>query len=153
LVNATLATWGDRKVDMGRSPSAGAFKVRESASGTEAKRTVGRRTQPSRSWTLLTIHAQVLLVVTRNPDLRVSEIARITQISVRYAYRVLNDLQEAGYVDRGRHGRRNMYSIDADLVLGDPVVEEQSLRELLGLIGQPSSPDPLEPISEPRPAA
>jgi hypothetical protein len=46
-----------------------------------------------------------------------------------------------------------MYSIDADLVLGDPVVEEQSLRELLGLIGQPSSPDPLEPSSEPRPAA
>jgi MarR family len=105
----------------------------------ELKRAAHRRTQPSRSWTFLTSHAQVLLAVTRNPDLRVSEIAKTTGITERYAYRVLNDLQKAGYVDRGRHGRCNVYRTDTDLAVDDPVVEEQTLRALLRLIGQPDA--------------
>jgi MarR family len=118
-----------------------------SAAVTETKRAVPGRTQPSRSWTFLTNHAQVLLAVTRNPDLRVSEIAKTTGISERYAYQVLNDLQRAGYVDRGRHGRCNTYSIDRDLALGDPVVEEQSLRELQRLIGPADNAEPVAPLS------
>ncbi len=83
----------------------------------------------TRGWTFLTNHAQVLLAIAQNPDLRVREIAGATGITERYAYRVLGDLQSAGYVDRVRHG------VNPDLPLGDPVVEPQSLRELLRLIG------------------
>jgi DNA-binding IclR family transcriptional regulator len=108
----------------------------------EAKRDAQQRTQPSRSWTFLTNHAQVLLAVTRNPNLRVREIAKTTGISERYAYRLLSDLERARYVDRDRAGRCNVYRIDTDLALGDPVVEERSLRELLRLIGQPEDTEP-----------
>jgi len=48
---------------------------------------------------------------------------------------MLRDLQNAGYVERRREGRCNLYRINRDLAIGDPIVEEQSLRELLRLIG------------------
>ncbi len=51
---------------------------------------------PPRGWSFLTGHAQVLLAVARDPDLRVREIAEAAGITERYAYRVLRDLQTAG---------------------------------------------------------
>jgi len=90
---------------------------------------------PTRSWTFITNHAQVLLAVAQNPDLRVREIAEDVGITERYAYRLLRDLQDAGYVDRVRHGRCNVYRVNSDLPLGDPVVEPQSVSEMLRLIG------------------
>jgi DNA-binding IclR family transcriptional regulator len=64
----------------------------------------------------------------------VREIAEATDITERYAYRVLRDLEDAGYVERRRQGRCNLYRIHPELALGDPMVERHSLRELLGLI-------------------
>jgi len=90
---------------------------------------------PSRGWTFITNHAQVLLVVAQQPDVRVREIAAAADITERYAYQMLRDLQNAGYVERRREGRCNLYRINRDLAIGDPIVEEQSLRELLRLIG------------------
>jgi DNA-binding transcriptional ArsR family regulator len=91
---------------------------------------------PPRGWTFITHHAQVLLAVARDPYVLVSEIAKATNITERYAYRILSDLQKAGYVHRSRHGRRNEYRVDPDVALGDPVVEQQCLRELLRLVGK-----------------
>jgi DNA-binding transcriptional ArsR family regulator len=90
---------------------------------------------PSRGWTFITNHAQVLLAVAQQSDVRVREIAEAADITERYAYQMLRDLQDAGYVERRREGRCNLYRINRDLAIGDPVVEEQSLRELLGLTG------------------
>jgi DNA-binding transcriptional ArsR family regulator len=91
---------------------------------------------PRRGWTFITHHAQVLLAIARDPHARVREIAEAVDITERYAYRLLRDLQEAGYVRRIRNGRRNHYRVNHDLPLGDPVVEEQSLSGLLRLIGR-----------------
>ncbi len=90
----------------------------------------------ARGWTFITNHAQVLLAVAQEPDLRVREIATAAGITERYAYRMLRDLQNAGYVERRREGRCNVYRIHPELAIGDPVVEEQSLRELLRLVGK-----------------
>jgi DNA-binding IclR family transcriptional regulator len=88
---------------------------------------------PVRGWSFLTGHAQVLLAVARDPDVRVRSIAEAVGITERYAYQVLSDLQKAGYVHRERRGRRNRYSVNRDLALGDSVVEAQATRELLRL--------------------
>src|SRR4029450_13036148 len=93
-----------------------------------------RRSSPHR-WTFITNHAQVLLVLAQEPDLRVREIAGATGITERYAYSILRDLEEAGYVDRRRSARSNAYRIHPDVTLGDPLIEDQSLRKLLRLIG------------------
>lgn len=89
---------------------------------------------PPRRWTFITNHAQVLLAVAQAPNATVREIAAATDITERYAYRVLRDLEDAGYVERRRQGRRNLYRIHPELALGDPIVEEHFLYELLRLI-------------------
>lgn len=88
----------------------------------------------TRGWTFITNHTQVLLALAQKPDLRVTDIAAAAGITERHAYRMLRDLQDAGYVERRRDGRCNVYRIHPELAIGDPVVEEQSLRELLRLI-------------------
>jgi Sugar-specific transcriptional regulator TrmB len=97
-----------------------------------------RLVEPSviRGWTFITNHAQVLLAVAQKPDVRVTKIAAAASITERHAYRMLRDLQDAGYVERRREGHCNLYRIHPELAIGDPVVEEQSLRELLRLIGK-----------------
>jgi sugar-specific transcriptional regulator TrmB len=90
----------------------------------------------TRGWTFITNHTQVLLAVAQKPDLRVTDIAAATGITERHAYRMLRDLQEGGYVERRREGRCNVYRIHPELLIGDPVLEGQSLRELLRLIGK-----------------
>jgi DNA-binding transcriptional ArsR family regulator len=86
-----------------------------------------------RSWTFITNHAQVLLTVARNPEATVAEVARTTRITERSAYRVLADLQQAGYVRRGKVGRRNTYEINPDLPLGDPTLENELVGDLVEL--------------------
>jgi DNA-binding IclR family transcriptional regulator len=93
-----------------------------------------REQAPRRAWTFITNHAQVLLVIARNPSARVNEIAEATHITERYAYQLLSDLQKAGYVRRRRNGRRNEYELAPDLELGDPVIEERTVRQLLTLV-------------------
>jgi DNA-binding IclR family transcriptional regulator len=108
---------------------------------------------PTRGWTFLTNHALVLLAVAQNPALRVSDIAEATGITERYAYRVLSDLENAGYVDRVRHGRRNLYRVKPDLASGDLEVEEHSLFELLRLVVHRDSGELLEALSPRRSSA
>jgi DNA-binding transcriptional ArsR family regulator len=100
-----------------------------------------RQAPPPRRWTFITNHAQVLLAVAQRPDLRVRQIAAAAGITERYAYRILRDLQNAGYVERRRSGRCNLYRVYPELALGDPLVEEHALWELLRLIDTGESDD------------
>jgi DNA-binding transcriptional ArsR family regulator len=95
-----------------------------------------------RSWTFITNHAQVLLAVARDPAATVAELAVAAEITERSAYRILADLQRAGYVQRRKVGRHNHYEINPNLPLRDPTVENERVRDLLHLVdveghGQP----------------
>jgi len=87
-----------------------------------------------RSWTFITNHAQVLLAVARNPEATVAELAQAAQTTERSAYRVLADLQQAGYVRRRKVGRQNSYEINPALPLCDPTVEKELVSDLLRLV-------------------
>jgi DNA-binding transcriptional ArsR family regulator len=90
---------------------------------------------PTRSWAFITSHARVLLVIARNPELRVERIAEEAGVTERSAYRVIADLVEGGYVRRRRLGTRNVYRLNLHLPLGDPVVEDQPTSDLLARLG------------------
>lgn len=90
-----------------------------------------------RTWTFVTNHAQVLLAVAREPELRVQQIARSVGITERSAYRILSDLVEAGYLSRERVGRHNHYQLNAELPLGDPVGGTRTVSELLDALEAP----------------
>jgi DNA-binding transcriptional ArsR family regulator len=87
-----------------------------------------------RSWTFITNHAQVLLAVARDPAATVAQLAAAAQITERSAYRILADLQRAGYVQRRKLGRHNAYEINPSLPLRDPTLENESVRDLLRLV-------------------
>jgi hypothetical protein len=88
-----------------------------------------------RSWSFITNHAQVLLALARDRSATVADLAGAAQITERSAYRILADLQQAGYVRRRRVGRQNSYEIRPELPLGDPTVENELVRDLLRLLG------------------
>ncbi len=87
-----------------------------------------------RTWTFITNHAQVLLTVARHPEATVAEVARAARITERSAYRMLADLQRAGYVRRRKVGRHNSYEIDPKLPLHDPILENELIGDLMGLV-------------------
>ena len=86
------------------------------------------------SWRFITNHAQVLLAVARDPAATVAQLAAAARITERSAYRILADLQRAGYVQRRKLGRHNAYEINQSLPLRDPTLENESVRDLLRLV-------------------
>jgi DNA-binding transcriptional ArsR family regulator len=87
-----------------------------------------------RSWTFITNHAQILLAVARDPAATVAQLAAAAEITERSAYRILADLQQAGYVRRRKLGRHNVYEINPTMPLRDPTIENDCVRDLLSLV-------------------
>jgi hypothetical protein len=106
------------------------------------------------SWTFLTTHARVLLLVAHDPGIRLRDIAASLDITERSAFGIVADLVEAGYVVKEKDGRRNRYHIQAHLPLPEPTARERTVGEVLALLtgtdatatGEPAvaadSPDP-----------
>ena len=67
-----------------------------------------------KTWTFLTNHAQVLLCLAEEPDIRLRDVAERVGITERATQRILAELVEAGYVKTERVGRRNRYTVDRD---------------------------------------
>ena len=67
-----------------------------------------------KTWTFLTNHAQVLLCLAEDPDVRIRDVARRVGITERAAQRILAELVDTGYVESVRIGRRNRYTVDRE---------------------------------------
>jgi DNA-binding MarR family transcriptional regulator len=94
-----------------------------------------------RSWTFLTNHAHVLLAIARTPDLRVREIAELVGVTERTAMQIVVDLEEAGYLERERLGRRNRYRVRKHQQLRHPLEEHHDVSELLDALPHEPLPD------------
>ena len=86
------------------------------------------------SWTFLTTHARVLLLVSHDPGVRLRDIAASLGITERSAFGVIADLVEAGYVIKEKDGRRNRYHVQAHLPLPEPTTRERTVGEMLALL-------------------
>lgn len=86
------------------------------------------------SWTFLTTHARVLLLVAHDPGVRLRDIAASLDITERSAFGIITDLVEAGYVIKEKDGRRNRYHVQAHLPLPEPTARERTVGEVLGLL-------------------
>ncbi|NRQ34521.1 MarR family transcriptional regulator, partial [Nonomuraea sp. NN258] len=63
------------------------------------------------TWAFLTNHARVLLILAREPEARMRDIAEAIGITERAAQNIVTDLEHDGYVQRERQGRRNRYTL------------------------------------------
>ncbi len=95
-------------------------------------------------WTFLTNHTHVLLCIARDPEVRLRHIALAVGITERAAQRIVADLDEAGFLERSRVGRRNAYTLRRDLPLRHPLERDRSVGELLDLLGDAPPQDGAE---------
>jgi DNA-binding IclR family transcriptional regulator len=95
-------------------------------------------------WTFLTNHARVLLCISRDPGIRLREIAASLGITERSAYGIVIDLTAAGYIVKHKDGRRNRYQIQSHLPLPDSSARERTVGEVLALLAGADGRRPAE---------
>ncbi len=91
---------------------------------------------PARAWTFLTNHTHVLLVVCRDPQARLRDVAAAVGITERAVQLILSDLEGAGYLRRTRVGRRNEYEVTGG-PLRHPLEQGHAVDDLLRALGLP----------------
>jgi len=99
----------------------------------------GSEQAPPRTWTLLTNHARLLILVARDPQSRVRDLASQAGITERAAQGILADLEQAGFLDRRRVGRRTEYSVHPDVSFRHPLEAGHEVGELLVLFARDTS--------------
>ena len=82
----------------------------------------------------LTNHGKALLLIAHDPRIRMRDIAGLLNITERTTHRIVGDLARAGYIDRKREGRRNVYSVRTHLPLGLPIQRDIDIGYLLAVV-------------------
>jgi DNA-binding MarR family transcriptional regulator len=85
-------------------------------------------------WTFLTNHTHVLLVIWRQPDIRLREVSAQVGITERATQRIVHELVEAGFLKIEKSGRQNRYSVTAELPLRHPLERDHTVGELLEIL-------------------
>ena len=104
-------------------------------------------------WRFITNHAQVLLCVAHDPEIRLREIAQACGITERAAHRIVADLEEAGYISRERMGRRNRYDFHPEVAmrhprLGHALLRDVTMGQLVAPLMAPPGPNGNAPADE-----
>ena len=90
---------------------------------------------PAQGWTFLTNHAHVLFCLAEQPDdVRVRDVAQRVGITERAVQRILRELEDDGYIQRSRVGRRSTYAVDVRLPLRHPIEAHRLVDDLLRLV-------------------
>jgi hypothetical protein len=91
---------------------------------------------------LFTNHGLVLLHIAVQPRARTRDIASLVGITERSAQRIVGDLVTAGVIGRRRNGRRNVYEVDVQATLSDPLGAGLKVHDLLSLVTSTEPPQP-----------
>jgi DNA-binding IclR family transcriptional regulator len=86
-------------------------------------------------FSFLTNHAFILIHIARNRRATLREIARVTKVTERTAYKIVHDLEAAGYIVKYRDGRRNSYSLNENVILGHRLFGELTVAQLADALG------------------
>jgi len=87
------------------------------------------------SWTFLTNHSHVLICLSRDPDLRLRDLAELVGITDRAVSTLIDELEAAGYIKRTKVGRRNRYEVHADRPMRHQVERGHQIGELIDVMG------------------
>lgn len=106
-------------------------------------------------WTFLSNYGHVLVVLSRNPESRMRDIADMVGITERAVQQIVRELVEQGYVFKEKDGRRNRYHIAHHAHLRHELEAGVSLGEFVALVTRPVDrarlPRPVKPTSVSRP--
>jgi predicted ArsR family transcriptional regulator len=88
----------------------------------------------SKTWRFLSNHTQVILCISRDPEVRLRDIADSVGITERAAQRIVSDLIESGHIESKRVGRRNHYTVNRGLTMRHPAQSHYEIGDLLDLL-------------------
>ncbi len=103
-------------------------------------------------WTLFSNHGHVLVVLSRDPDARLRDVAQIVGITERAVQKIVRDLQDGGMVSVTKQGRRNSYHLHPNQPLRHSLEAHCTTGELLEMINR-RAPGTLGVEPEPAPEA
>ncbi|WP_225802694.1 helix-turn-helix domain-containing protein [Streptomyces sp. NK15101] len=105
-----------------------------------------QRRAPRTSWTFLTHHARVLVMISRDAEVRLRDLAVGCGVTERAVQAIVNDLEGAGYLTRSRRGRRNHYQVARHALFRHPAEARYEIADFLDLFaGLPPPPDAPSP--------
>ena len=116
---------GNKWVKMSKKPRTDKSQASVNASGDSSAR-----------WTFLTNHAHVLAVLDSDPEIVVRQIAVQVGITERAVQRIIQELEEGGFISRTRVGRQNRYRVLANQSLRHPIESHRKIGDLLRLINK-----------------
>lgn len=87
----------------------------------------------ARTWTFLTNHSRVLILIAETPGIRLRDVADQVGITERAAQRIVAELEAAGYLTHETVGRRNQYELRPNAHLRHPLEDDVEVGRLLDL--------------------
>jgi|SRR5882757_6947141 hypothetical protein len=99
-----------------------------------------------RPWTFFTHHGHVLISLSRDPTLRLRDIAGSVGVTERATATLVSELVHAGYLQRFKEGRRNHYRVDLTGGLRHQVTAGVSVGAVLAPLIPAFEPVGINPI-------
>ena len=90
-------------------------------------------------WAFVTNYSHVLVCLAADPRARLRDIAETVGVTERTAAQLVSNLEQAGYLTKTRHGRRNQYEIHDELPLRHPQHRHHTVRELIRFLAAPAT--------------
>ena len=88
----------------------------------------------SLGWIFLTNHTHILVVLSREPSMRIRDLADEVGITQRAVQRILAELTADGVLKVRKEGRRNSYTINRRTRLRHPLENRHTIGEILDLL-------------------
>jgi predicted ArsR family transcriptional regulator len=89
----------------------------------------------TKGWTFLSHHAHVLILLAKNPEETIDNLAIACGVTSRSIVSILSDLEAEDYIGRERVGRNNRYSINSNGPLRHPTSSHHTVGELIEALG------------------
>ena len=88
-------------------------------------------TAKTATWSFLTNHSHVIVCLTKDPEMRVRDLALQIGITERAVIRILGDLEQEGVIERIKKGRRNHYVLHLEQHLQHPLENHSTIGDLI----------------------
>jgi len=85
----------------------------------------------ARKWNFLSNYGLVLTHLFQNPRATLREIARGTDLTERAVYQIVRDLEESGFIEKRRVGRRNIYTVNEPALFSYPVYQNLNVAQMI----------------------
>lgn len=91
-------------------------------------------------WTFITNHGLVLSYIFHNAQSTAREIANYIGVTERTTHKIISDLEQEGYIERRKSGRRNVYRVDPTLPLRHHTKQDVVVEDVLEALTSKDTP-------------